>query len=208
MQKSEKKPSATYLMNELTKLKTQLKYLEATQMTLKPVSHLPSELNELNELECLKIEQDLNLVTLEDKLKHDAFRLHDLVKDVRCEMLSVDGLCKFNTKQYRERIEVIDQLQRELESKNAQQLNTLKSEYCQIEDELLPLMNNLDLMQKTPTIKNRINAISMRRIIDIAFFCQYLHHFSSKSFPQVCDVHNQLRSIKVTVTMYAVSIDT
>lgn len=170
MQKSEKKPSATYLMNELTKLKTQLKYLEATQMTLKPVSHLPSELNELNELECLKIEQDLNLVTLEDKLKHDAFRLHDLVKDVRCEMLSVDGLCKFNTKQYRERIEVIDQLQRELESKNAQQLNTLKSEYCQIEDELLPLMNNLDLMQKTPTIKNRINAISMRRIIDIAFF--------------------------------------
>lgn len=170
MQKSEKKPSATYLMNELTKLKTQLKYLEATQMTLKPVSHLPSELNELNELECLKIEQDLNLVTLEDKLKHDAFRLHDLVKDVRCEMLSVDGLCKFNTKQYRERIEVIDQLQRELESKNALQLNTLKSEYCQIEDELLPLMNNLDLMQKTPTIKNQINAISMRRIIDIAFF--------------------------------------
>lgn len=170
MQKSEKKPSATYLLNELTKLKTQLKYLEATQMTLKPVSHLPSELNELNELECLKIEQDLNLVTLEDKLKHDAFRLHDLVKDVRCKMLSVDGLCKFNTKQYRERIEVIDQLQRELESKNAQQLNTLKSEYCKIEDELLPLMNNLDLMQKTPTIKNRINAISMRRIIDIAFF--------------------------------------
>lgn len=163
MQKTEKRPSATYLFNELTKLKTQQKYLDATQMTLKPIGHMPSELNELNDLECLKIELDLNFVTLEEKLKYDAFRMQELVKNVRCEMLSDDGLCKFNTKQFRERIESIDQLQRELESKNAHQMKTLKMECRHIEDELQPLMNNLDLLQKMPTMKNKINAMSMRR---------------------------------------------
>lgn len=163
MHKSEKRPSATYLLNELNKLKTQQKYLEATQLTLKPISHIPTELNELNDLECLKIEQDLNLATLEEKLRHDAFHLHDLVKNLRCEMLTEDGLCKFNTKHYRERIEAIDQQQRELETKNVQQLKHLKLELVNIDSELQPLMTNLDLLQKTPTLKTKINAMTMRR---------------------------------------------
>lgn len=137
--------------------------MEATQMTPKPVSHMPSELNELNELECLKIEQDLNLVTLEDRLKHDTFRLRDLICDVHDEMLNDNGLCKFNAKQYRERIQAIDQHQRELEMKNSKQLNCVKLEYSAIENELQPLMSNLDLLQRTPTIKNKVNVISVLR---------------------------------------------
>lgn len=159
-----KKPSSTHLLNELNKLKTQQKYMEATQMILKPVSHMPSELNELNELECLKIEQDLNLVTLEDRLKYDAFRLRDLICDIHCEMLNANGLCKFNAKQYRERIQAIDQHQREFEIKNLKQLNCLKLEYSSIENELQPLMTNLDLLQRMPTtIKNKANVINVLR---------------------------------------------
>lgn len=164
MQRSDKKPSATHLLGELTKLKTQQKYLEATQVTLKPVSNTPSEASELNDFECLKIEQDLNTAAITDKLKHDAFRLRDMVKEFRSEMLNVDSLCKFNTKQYRERIEIIDQQQRELDAKNLDQLKKLKMEYCKIESELLPLMNNLDLVEKMPTIKNKISALNMRRV--------------------------------------------
>lgn len=163
MHRSAKKPSATHLLSELNKLRTQQKYLEATQMTLKPVSQTPSELNDLNELECLKIEQELNLATLEERLKHDTFRLHDLIRNVHCEMLNDNGLCRFNAKQYRERIQAIDQQQRELEVKNSKQLTGLKVEYSSIETELGPLMANLDLLQRTPTIKNKINAISVLR---------------------------------------------
>lgn len=163
MQKSERKMSATNLLGELIKFKTQQKYLEATQVALKPTSQSPVELNELNDLECLKIEQDLNTAALVDALKYDSFRLRDLVREFRSEMLNDESLCKFNTKQYRERIEVIDHLQRELENKNVEQLKQLKLEYCSIESDLIPLMNNLDLLQKTSTIKNKITAINVRR---------------------------------------------
>ncbi|XP_031627124.1 coiled-coil domain-containing protein 112 [Contarinia nasturtii] len=165
MQRCDKKPTATHLLGELTKLKTQQKYLEATQATLKPISHTPSEASELNDLECLKIEQDLNASSLTDKMKHDTFRLKDSVRNFRNEMLNVDSLCKFNTKQYREKIEVIDQRQRELDANNREQLKKLKIEYCNIESELTALMKNLDLLAKMPTIKNKVNAtMNMRRV--------------------------------------------
>lgn len=163
MQKTDKRMSATHVLNELTKLKTQQKYLEATQVTLKPISQNPVELSELNDLECLKIEQDLNTAALVDKLKHDSFRLRDSVQEFRCEMLNEESLCKFNTKQYRERIEMIDRQQRELENKNVEQLKQLKLEYCHIESELQPLMHNLDLLEKTSTIRNKITAHSVHR---------------------------------------------
>lgn len=163
MQRSDKKPCATHLLNELTKLKTQQKYLEATQTVLKPVSCIPSEASELNDLDCLKVEQELNIAALTDRLKYDVFRLRDSVKDFHNEMLNESSLCTFNTKQYRDRIEVIDRQQRELETKNLAQLKQLKLEYCNIESDLLPLMNNLDLLQTTSTIKNKISVLNVRR---------------------------------------------
>lgn len=163
MQKDVRKPSATHLLAELAKLRTQQKYLEAIQVTLKPVSQSPSESNELDDFDYLKIEQDLNAIALENKLKHDIFNLRDLVKNFHSEMLNANGLTQFNTKQYREKIENIDQKQRELEIKNAEQLNRLKLEFCATENELRPLMNNLDLLQKSPSTKNTITAINMRR---------------------------------------------
>lgn len=163
MQTSKKRPTSTNLLGELTKIKTQQKYLEATQVVLKPMSQMSAELSDLNDLECLKIEQDLNFTALEEQLKQDAMHLQNLVRNVRCEMLTDNGFCTFNTKQYRERIETIDQLQRELEAKNLRQLNCLKTEFRQIESDLEPLMSNLDLLQRTPTIKKQITAINMRR---------------------------------------------
>lgn len=166
MQKSERKISATNLLSELTKLKSQQKYLEATQMILKPVSHTATEAAELDTLDFMKIEQDLNVSAFTDKLKYDTAHIRDIIEEFRCEMLNKESLCKFNTKQYRERIEEIDQRLRHLEMKNQQQLKQLKMEYCNIESDILPLMNGLDLLQKTPvngSIGHKLNAHSTLR---------------------------------------------
>lgn len=154
MQKSEKKVSATNLLSELTKLKSQQKYLEATQLILKPVSQTTTEAAELQTLDCTKIEHELNVAAFTDKLKYDAIHVRHLIDDFRVEMLNKDGLCKFNTKQYRERIENIDQRLRNVAVKNQQQLKQLKLEYCNIESDVLPLMHNLDLIQNSSVNTN------------------------------------------------------
>lgn len=154
MQKSERKVSATNLLSELTKLKAQQKYLEATQVLLKPHSQTATEAAELDTLDCMKIEHELNVATVTEKLKHDAIHVRDLVANFRCEMVNKDGLCKFNTKQYRERIEDIDQRLRNVTTQNQQQLKQLKLEYCNIESDVLPLMHNLDLIQNSSANAN------------------------------------------------------
>lgn len=171
MQKTEKKISATNLLSELTKLKSQQKYLEATQMVLKPVSKTVAEIAELDALDYMKIEHDLNVATFTDKLKFDAKHIRNLIDEFQNEMLNKESLCKFNTKQYRDRIETIDHCIRNLEAKNQQQLKQLKLDYCNIESDVVPLMNGLDLLQKSPmgnAIVRKLNAqstMNMRRAI-------------------------------------------
>lgn len=170
MQKSEKKVSATNLLNELAKLRTQQKYLETTQAQLKPISQTQSEYAELNDIECLKIEQNLNLVAFADKIKYDTLHIRDTIDAFRTEMLHETGLHQFHTKQYREQIELIDQQLRDMDTMNCEQVKRLKLEYCDIESELLPLMANLDFMEKliVPSAIGRKAstdvALSMRRV--------------------------------------------
>lgn len=170
MQKTVKKVSATNLLNELGKLKTQQRYLETTQALLKPVSQTQSEYAELNDIECLKIEQDLNLAAFADKLKYDTLHIRDTIDAFRTEMLHEMGLHRYHTKQYREQIELIDQQLRDADTANCEQVKRLKLEYCDIESELLPLMANLDFMEK-PIVPTAIGrkastnvALSMRRV--------------------------------------------
>lgn len=170
MQKSEKKVSATNLLNELSKLRTQQKYLETTQALLKPVSQTQSEYAELNEIECWNIEQDLNVAAFADKIKYDTLHIRDTINAFRKEMLHENGLNQYHTKQYREQIELIDQQLREMDTTNSEQVKRLKLEYCGIESELLPLMAGLDFMEK-PIVPTAIGrkasthvALSMRRV--------------------------------------------
>lgn len=151
MQKVAKKLSATNFLCELTKLKTQQKYLEATQIPLKSHNCSPTESIELNELETMKTEQEMNWTTFVQKLKYDTSHAKDLLNEFHNEMMNKESLCKFSTKQYRERIQLIDQQLRDVETKNMQRLKQLKLEYCNIESELLPIMNKLDLMQTLQT---------------------------------------------------------
>lgn len=160
MHKSEKKVSATNLLSELKKLKSQQKYLEATQVILKPVSQTAAEAAELETLDYMKIEHELNVAAFTDKLKYDAIHVRQLIEDFRVEMLNKDGLCKFNTKQYREKIENIDQRLRNLDVKMHQQLKQLKLEYCNIESDVLPLMHNLDLIQNSSANINLARKLS------------------------------------------------
>lgn len=170
MQKTEKRLNTANLMTELTKLKTQQKYLEATQVVLKPISQIASEFSDLNDLECMKIEQELNVAAFADKIRFDIKHIRDSIKDFRDEMLNVSSLCKFNTKQYREQIEVIDRQLRCIEKSNFEQMKQLKLEYCNTESELVPLMGNLNLLEKSTMPmafirKPSANTIShMRRI--------------------------------------------
>lgn len=151
MQNTNKKLSATNFLSELTKLKTQQKYLEATQIVLKPQNCSPTESTELNELEHQKLEQEMSWASFAQKVKSDTLHIRDLLREFRIEMMNKDGLCKFSTKQYRERIQLIDQQLRDAETKNIELLRQLKLEYCSIESELLPVMSKLDLLQTPQT---------------------------------------------------------
>lgn len=170
MQKTDKKPSATSLLNELAKLRAQQKYLETTQATLKPHSQSHCEYAELNEIECMKIEQDLNLGTFANRLKYDTLHIRDTINGFRAEMLHPTALSKFHTKQYREQIELIDQQLRATVSANGAQLKRLKLEYSDTESELVPLMVNLDVLERcaAPAAVGRRPsagiALSMRRV--------------------------------------------
>lgn len=170
MQKPEKKMSALSLLTELGKLKTHQKYLESTQAQLKPISQSQSECADLNDIECMKINQDLNNIAFADKIKYDSLHIRNVINEFRNEMLHTSGLHKFNTKQYREQIVAIDQQLRDMDKTNCEQVKRLKLEYCNIESELLPIMANLDFMEKPilPAAKSRKTsanvALNMRRV--------------------------------------------
>lgn len=170
MQKPEKKMSALNFLTELGKLKTHQKYLESTQAQLKPISQSQSECADLNDIECMKIEQALNITAFADKIKYDALHVRNVINEFRNEMLHASGLYKFNTKQYREQIVAIDQQLRDMDKTNCEQVRRLKLEYCNIESELIPIMANLDFMEKStvPAARSRRTsanvALNMRRV--------------------------------------------
>lgn len=131
----------TPTLNEFNKLKSQQKYLEATQKLLdfgkkcrdaSSDQHLTIELNNIKE----------QLLTETDRFKNlkytDIEELVSILRHFKDTMLNKEGLQQFDTKQYRDQVIYIDQKFREMLHLNTVCLTDLKRQYADIEARLLP----------------------------------------------------------------------
>lgn len=86
---------------------------------------------QLNEL---RIEQEINLPVYTKSIQYETQHLLQMLVDFKEQMMNVVGLSNYNTKKYREEIQLIDSELKKIDSKNVSELKQLKLEYCQIEE--------------------------------------------------------------------------
>lgn len=131
----------TPTLNEFNKLKSQQKYLEATQKLLdfgkkygdsSSDQHLTTELNNIKDQ--LMSETD----TFKNQKFTDVEELVSIIRHFKNTMLNKEGLQQFDTKQYRDQVIYIDQKFREMLHLNKVCLTVLKRQYAEIEARILP----------------------------------------------------------------------
>lgn len=160
------KSGAVAILAEIMKLKSQQKYLEASQMTMNARTYVaPDEISQINELENLKVELEINLSTFERETRGQTARALDQMKTFGETMLKPSSLQQYNTRQYREQVLQVDRTLREACERNADDLKRLHDEYIDIEDELQALSNG-NLMrqpQKVAPAAAKCRAMTIRQ---------------------------------------------
>lgn len=132
------KLSATAIVCELVKLKSQQKYLESSQ--------LPIHLNELSledvgtvtEINNLQEQLKNKLSTFKLNLKNEVETVSSTISSFQNIISNPDNILQYDTKEYRDRIILIDQTFRNILQTNIQQLSRLKDEFCEMETNVLP----------------------------------------------------------------------
>lgn len=140
----------TAIITELIKLKSQQKYLDANQITLNPhkCPTTKEEMSQLNEVENLKTELEINLSAFSrNKWQEIGYAVANL-KHFTETALSPANVAQLNMKQYRNEILLIDRLLREACQQNADELAQLRKEFMTIEDELMPILANVNLLRQ------------------------------------------------------------
>lgn len=130
--------SSTGFLCEIAKLKSQQKYLEATQSPLEFKGLSDKEKFIVSEAIDVKSQLDTTFMTYKDQRKIDLSELANCIKDFKDRMMTIDGIHKFNTKEYRDQIIYIDQTFRQMLTDNITELNKLKTEFTAIQDSLSP----------------------------------------------------------------------
>lgn len=171
MSKSSGKASASAinLLNELKKLKSQQKYLEAMQMSLQPITETIDESRQLNEIEKLKIVQELNWKQFKEKIINDVEHVKNVLNDFKRNMMNEEAIKNHTVKEYRERIQEIDTILCQYEEQNINDLKHLKAEYCEISDTLASI-NTTNLLINSPLsvrcmINDSMRAINVRKAL-------------------------------------------
>lgn len=152
------KLSASAIVCELVKLKSQEKYLES--------SHLPIHLKELSmddiasltEINNLQEELNQNIPIFKLNLKNELEIITSRIKSFKSIIPNADNILQYNTKDYRDRIIFIDQTFRNILQKNIVQLSELKGEFCDLEATILPanyLLN--ETVKICPSVSNVIS---------------------------------------------------
>lgn len=131
----------TPTLNEFNKLKSQQKYLEATQKLLdfgqkcgevSSDQHITTEVNNIKDQ--LTNETDI----FKSQKFNDVEELVSITRHFKDTMLNKEGLQQFDTKQYRDQVIYIDQKFREMLHLNTVCLTELKRQYAEIDGRLLP----------------------------------------------------------------------
>lgn len=176
------KLSATAVLCELIKLKSQQKYLESTQ--------LPIHLNELNLEDIASLAEINNLQgQLKDKLpifklnlKNELEAVLSSISSLQSIVVDPNNILQYDTKEYRDRIVLIDQTFRKILQTNIERLSQLKKEFCELETTVLPanyLLNESTKICPGPSLfnvtsKGLLQPIEKDDNIDIKKFDDFL----------------------------------
>lgn len=152
------KLSATALVCELVKLKSQEKYLESSQLPIHLKELTIGDIAELTEINNLQDQLNKNIPTFKLNLKNELETITSTIKSFQSIIPNPDNILQYNTKEYRDRIIFIDQTFRKILQKNIEQLSQLKIEYCELETTVLP--TNYLLNETNKICPNLTNVIS------------------------------------------------
>lgn len=169
---SKKRPTATGILCEFLKLKSQQKYLEAAQL---PVFDTKGKYNAgiattldctatLTEIRDLKSELDTQLPVFKLNCRNDLESVLSRLSSFKSTMLNPTGMHRFNTKEYREEVVAIDQAFRELSVMNVSKLTQLKKEFCAAESNLLLAGAQAELLHEGHKVRPIMAFSTMRRI--------------------------------------------
>lgn len=161
------KLSATALVCELVKLKSQQKYLESTQLPI----HLnddfsPEDYASLTEIINLQEQLKSKIPPFKLSLKDDLDTVSSTISSFKSIITNPDDILQYHTKEYRDRIILIDQTIRNILQTNFEQLSRLKAEFFELETTVLPanyLLN--ETIKICPNIAN-VNRMGQMKPID------------------------------------------
>lgn len=131
-----KRPTPTAINLELQKLKSQQKFLEAAQKTLDFQRKYPNDdIAAALVTEANNIRDDLQekLSVYAQQSHADLLELQSLLREFKGTMLGPQALEKFDNKQYRDQILLIDRRFRDMNMANETELTTLRVQYAAIE---------------------------------------------------------------------------
>lgn len=133
------KLSSVGVMCEMTKLKAQQRYLEATQSSLDIYHKLSDkDASMFMEAHLLKTDLDNNLAAFKDTLKFALEDYFTAIKSFSETMLNLNGIQKYNTNEYRDQIILVDKKFRDILTENTNQCKKLQMDYGELEINAVP----------------------------------------------------------------------
>lgn len=156
---------ATAILSEIIKLKSQQKYLDASQATLNPHKYnAKDEMAQINDAENLKTELDINLSTFVRDIHSETIHTMTQLKEFKDIMLKPVSEQQYNIKQYRDKLFQLDRMMREADERNAMELKRLRIEYSKMEEELIILAKENLLRQHRKSLNGKQNGVTMMRM--------------------------------------------
>lgn len=159
--------SATSILTELIKLKSQQKYLDASQITLNPQkSNSNEEMAQINDVENLKTELEINLAAFIDSMHNNTgYAMHQL-REFQRTMMNSASIQQCQMKEYREKLLLLDRLLREMTEHNANEMNRLRQEFMATEGELAVLTEDPNfLRQHERSLSSSWRTLTVKRAV-------------------------------------------
>ncbi|KAG4068407.1 hypothetical protein HA402_007927 [Bradysia odoriphaga] len=123
---------------ELVKLKSHQKYLESAQLPIQMTDLSVEDMTTIAEINHLQEELKNEIPAFKLNLKNELETVTSTVSEFQNIIENSDSIHQYQTKEYRERIVLIDQTIRNAFLNNINQLSRLKDEFCVLETSVLP----------------------------------------------------------------------
>lgn len=135
---SKAKLTTAAIVSELVKLKSQQKYLELSQLPIHLNELSLEDITTLTEINNLQEQLKNRLPTFKLNLTNELETVSSTITSFKGIITNPDNILQYHTKEYRDRIIVIDQTFRKCLQNNIEQLKKLKEEFCDLETTILP----------------------------------------------------------------------